>query len=101
MAVVKVTESNFNEILDSGKTVLLDFYAEWCGPCKMVSPIVDQISEENPDIIVGKIDVDDQQEIAEKYGIMSIPTRVVIKNGEVANKGTGVLPKEKLLEWLK
>ncbi len=101
MAVVKVTESNFNEILDSGKTVLLDFYAEWCGPCKMVSPIVDQISEENPDIIVGKIDVDDQQEIAEKYGIMSIPTLVVIKNGEVANKGTGVLPKGKLLEWLK
>ena len=101
MAVVKVTESNFNEILDSGKTVLLDFYAEWCGPCKMVSPIVDQISEENPDIIVGKIDVDDQQEIAEKYDIMSIPTLVVIKNGEVANKGTGVLPKGKLLEWLK
>ncbi len=101
MAVVKVTESNFNEILDSGKTVLLDFYAEWCGPCKMVSPIVDQISEENPDIIVGKIDVDDQQEIAEKYGIMSIPTLVVLKNGEVANKGTGVLPKGKLLEWLK
>ena len=100
MAVVKVTESNFNEILDSGKTVLLDFYAEWCGPCKMVSPIVDQISEENPDIIVGKIDVDDQ-EIAEKYGIMSIPTLVVLKNGEVANKGTGVLPKGKLLEWLK
>lgn len=101
MAVVKVTESNYNEILDSGKTVLLDFYAEWCGPCKMVSPIVDQISEENPDIIVGKIDVDDQQEIAEKYGIMSIPTLVVLKNGEVANKGTGVLPKGKLLEWLK
>ena len=101
MAVVKVTESNFNEILDSGKTVLLDFYAEWCGACKMVSPIVDQISEENPDIIVGKIDVDDQQEIAEKYGIMSIPTLVVLKNGEVANKGTGVLPKGKLLEWLK
>ena len=101
MAVVKVTESNFNEILDSGKTVLLDFYAEWCGPCKMVSPIVDQISEENPDIIVGKIDVDDQQEIAEKYGILSIPTLVVIKNGEVVNKGTGVLPKGKLLEWLK
>ena len=101
MAVVKVTESNFNEILDSGKTVLLDFYAEWCGPCKMVSPIVDQISEENPDIIVGKIDVDDQQEIAEKYRIMSIPTLVVIKNGEVANIGTGVLPKGKLLEWLK
>lgn len=101
MAVVKVTESNFNEILDSGKTVLLDFYAEWCGPCKMVSPIVDQISEENPDIIVGKIDVDDQQAISEKYGIMSIPTLVVIKNGEVANKGTGVLPKGKLLEWLK
>ena len=101
MAVVKVTESNFNEILDSGKTVLLDFYAEWCGPCKMVSPIVDQISEENPDIIVGKIDVDDQQEIAEKYGIMSIPTLVVLKIGEVANKGTGVLPKGKLLEWLK
>ena len=101
MAVVKVTESNFNEILDSGKTVLLDFYAEWCGPCKMVSPIVDQISEKNPDIIVGKIDVDDQQEIAEKYGIMSIPTLVVLKNGEVANKGTGVLPKGKLLEWLK
>ena len=101
MAVVKVTESNFNEILDSGKTVLLDFYAEWCGPCKMVSPIVDQISEENPGIIVGKIDVDDQQEIAEKYGILSIPTLVVLKNGEVANKGTGVLTKGKLLEWLK
>ena len=101
MAVASITNDNIEELLNSGRTLLIDFYADWCGPCRMVAPIVDQIAEEKTDIAVGKINVDEQPELAEKYGVMSIPTLIVIKDGEVVNKGTGVQPKGKLLEWLK
>ena len=100
MAVVQVSDSNFDEIKNSGKTVLLDFYADWCGPCKMVSPIVDQIAEEHPEYVVGKINVDDEEDLAEQFGVMSIPTLVVLKKGEQVNKNVGVIPKAKILEML-
>ena len=101
MAVINVTKENYEEIKNSGKTVLLDFYADWCGPCKMVSPIVDQISEEHPEYLVGKINVDDEDELSESFGVMSIPTLVVLKGGEIAEKSIGFIPKEKILELLK
>ena len=101
MAVINVTKDNFDEVKNSGKTVLLDFYADWCGPCKMVSPIVDQIAEEYPEYVVGKINVDDEDELSEDFGVMSIPTLVVLKGGEVAQKSVGVIPKDKILELLK
>ena len=100
MAGINVTKENYEEIKNSGKTVLLDFYADWCGPCKMVSPMVDQIAEEHPEYIVGKINVDDEEELAESFGVMSIPTLVVLKNGEQAEKSVGVIPKEKILALL-
>ncbi len=101
MAVLKITSENFDEVKNSDKPVLIDFYADWCGPCKMVSPIVDQIAEENPNIIVGKVNVDDEEDLAASFGVMSIPMLVVLKNGEVANKSVGVQPKEKILEMVK
>ena len=101
MAVINVTKDNFDEVKNSGKTVLLDFYADWCGPCKMVSPMVDQIAEEHPEYVVGKVNVDDEDELSENFGVMSIPTLVVLKGGEVAEKSVGVIPKDKILELLK
>lgn len=101
MAVINVTKDNFDEVKNSGKTVLLDFYADWCGPCKMVSPMVDQIAEEHPEYVVGKVNVDDEDELSEDFGVMSIPTLVVLKGGEVAQKSVGVIPKDKILELLK
>ncbi len=100
MSVLKVTKDNFYEVKSSDKTVLLDFYADWCGPCRMVSPIVDEIAEECPDILVGKINVDEEQELAAAYGVMSIPTLVVLKNGEVVNKSMGAKPKAAILSML-
>ena len=99
MSVLKITEDNFDdEVLKSEKTVLIDFYAEWCGPCKMQSPVIDKIAEERQDIKVGKIDVDENQELALKYGVMSIPTLLIIKNGEVTNQFVGLTPKSKIEE---
>lgn len=101
MSVIKITNSNFeSEVLSSDKPVLLDFYADWCGPCRMVGPIVEEIAEERDDIKVGKINVDDDGELAAKFGIVSIPTLIVIKNGEVANKVVGALPKADILALL-
>ncbi len=100
MSVIKVTKDNFEEIRNSDKPVLIDFYADWCGPCRMVSPIVDEIAEERDDIVVGKINVDDDAELAIKFGIVSIPTLVVLKNGEVAKKATGARPKDDILDML-
>jgi thioredoxin 1 len=101
MAVTYVTSENFDEIKNSGKTVLLDFYADWCGPCRMVSPIIDAIAEENPDIIVGKINVDNELELAQAFGVMSIPTIAVLKDGKLVNKSAGARPKSEILEMLK
>ncbi len=102
MSVVKITKDNFeSEVLNSEKTVLLDFYADWCGPCRMVSPIVDAISEEHPEYKVGKINVDEQQELATTFGVMSIPSLFVIKNGEVANQAVGARTKAQILDMLK
>ena len=98
---VKVEKSNFNEIKASDKTVLLDFYADWCGPCRMVAPIIDEISAENPNILVGKINVDEDPELAQAFDITSIPTLVVMKNGEVVNVSMGAKPKQMILDMLK
>ena len=100
MSVKNVTAENYEEIKSSDKPVLLDFFADWCGPCKMVSPIVDQIAEEHPEYVVGKINVDDEEELAAQFGVMSIPTLVVLKGGQVAAKNVGAVPKARILEML-
>ena len=101
MAVITATQDNFEtEVLGSDKTVLVDFWASWCGPCKMLSPVVDQIAEEKDDIKVCKLNVDEQQDIAVKYKVMSIPTLIVFKNGEEVNRSVGVIPKEEILALL-
>ena len=95
MAIIKLTKDNFEqEVLKSEKPVLVDFYADWCGPCQMLSPIVDEVAEERDDIKVGKINVDEQMELAQKYGVMTIPTLLVIKNGEITEKKDLHLPKQ-------
>ena len=101
MSVITITKDNFKqEVSESKKPVLLDFWAAWCGPCRMVSPIVDEIAEERTDIKVGKVNVDEQPELASEFGIMSIPTLVVMKDGEVAAKSVGAAPKEEILSML-
>ena len=100
MAVQKVNLENFESIKNQEKPVLLDFYADWCGPCRMVGPIVEQIADERDDIVVGKINVDENPELAAQFGVMSIPTLVVLKNGEIANQSVGALPKAKILALL-
>lgn len=101
MEVLTITKENFeSEVLQSDKPVLMDFWAVWCGPCRMVSPIVDEIANERDDIKVGKINVDEQSELSQQFGVMSIPTLVVMKNGEIANKAVGALPKDEILALL-
>lgn len=101
MAVITVTKENFeNEILKADKTVLLDFYADWCGPCRMVSPIVDEIAEEHPEFKVGKVNVDEQPELAAQFGVMSIPSLFVMKNGEIVQQSLGAKPKAQILAML-
>ena len=101
MSAININKNNFqNEIMDSEKTVLLDFWAPWCAPCRMVVPIIEEIASERPDIKVGKITVDEQPELASKFGIMSIPTLVVMKNGKIVQQVSGVRPKNAILEML-
>lgn len=100
MSVIKVAANNFEQVTLGEKTVLLDFYADWCAPCRSVSPIVDAIAEENPQYSVGKINVDAEPELAEKFGVMSIPTLVVLKNGKETNRITGAAPKAEILALL-
>lgn len=101
MSVINITNESFeNEVLRADKPVLLDFWAFWCGPCRMVSPIVDEIAEERSDIVVGKINVDEQPALASRFGIMSIPTLVVMKDGKVANHAVGARSKAQILELL-
>lgn len=101
MALMKFTRDNFeSEVLNSPLPVLIDFYADWCGPCRMLGPVIDEIAEEATDFKVGKINIDEQPELTTKYQVMSVPTLVVIKNGEVVNRVTGVTPKQKILDML-
>lgn len=101
MSVMIVNKENFDSVKASKKTVLLDFYADWCGPCRMVSPLVDEIAEENEELLVGKINVDDEPELAQAFGVVSIPMLVVMKGGEVIDQSVGARPKEQILEMVK
>jgi len=100
MSVISVNKDNFNQIKESENTVLLDFYADWCGPCRMVSPIVEEIADENPQYLVGKINVDDEPELSQAFGVVSIPTLVVLKDGKIINQSAGARPKQSILEML-
>lgn len=100
MSILSVNKNNFNSVKASDKPVLLDFYADWCGPCRMVSPLVDEIAEENPQYLVGKINVDQEPELAQVFGVTSIPMLVVMKNGRIIQKSVGTRPKPQILAML-
>lgn len=101
MSVITITNENYeNLVVKADKPVLLDFWASWCGPCRMVSPIVDEIATERTDIVVGKVNVDEQPQLAAKFGVMSIPTLVVMKDGKIVNQAVGARPKAQILAML-
>lgn len=99
MSLLHLTNENFNDLISSGK-VLVDFYAEWCGPCKMISPILEEISMENNSIKIIKINVDEHSDIATKYGVMSIPTLILFENGKEIKKNVGFMPKEDIINFI-
>lgn len=102
MEILQFNESSFKEALSSNKTVLVDFFATWCGPCKMIAPILQEVRDEiGEDIIIGKVDVDDNFDIARSYGIMSVPTLLLFKNGEEIKRAIGFQPKQSILDMLK
>ena len=95
--ITNITKENFDkEVMQAEGTVLIDFWAAWCGPCRMIAPAVEKIAEEHPEVKVCKINIDDEQELAIKYGVMSIPTLMVVKNGEIVNTAVGLRPKEEI-----
>ena len=100
MSAIKINKQNLEELKKSEKPLLLDFYADWCGPCRMVSPIIDEIAGERDDIAVGKINVDAEQQLAAEFEVFSIPTLVVIKNGEVVSRASGARPKAQILAMI-
>lgn len=100
MAVITLTNENFDDIISSAPTVLVDFWAVWCGPCRMLSPIIDEIAEELDTITIGKVNVDEEEDLARRFGIMSIPTLLVFKNGEQTEKSIGVKPKDDIIAML-
>lgn len=102
MAVININKDNFEEeVIKSEKKVLIDFYADWCGPCKMIGPVVEGLADENPNIKVVKVNVDDNSDLAAKYQVMSIPTLIVLNNGEVVNKSVGLISKGEILDLVK
>ena len=101
MSIVHITKANFeDQVLKAPGKVLLDFWATWCGPCRMVAPHLEAIAQDHPEITVGKIDIDQEMELAVRFGIVSIPTLIVMKGGEVAQKAIGYLPKSEILKML-
>ena len=100
MSILHVNKNNFDSVKTSEKPVLLDFYADWCGPCRMVSPIVEEIAEENPQYLIGKINVDQEPELAQRFGVFSIPTLTVIKNGNILSQSAGLKSKAEILSML-
>lgn len=101
MSAININQNNFhNEVMNSEKPVLLDFWAPWCGPCRMVVPIVEQIADERSDIKVGKVNIDEQPELAKQFGVMSIPTLIVMKDGKIINQARGARPKSAILRML-
>ena len=100
MSVIKVNNNNINELINSDKKVLIDFYADWCGPCRMVSPFVEQIAEENPQYIIGKVNVDEEPDLAAQFEVVGIPMLIVFEKGEIVNKVSGARPKHQILKLL-
>ena len=100
MSVLKIDKNNFDAICNEGKAVLIDFYADWCGPCRMMAPVVEEIATENANVIVGKINVDDEPELAQKFGVMSIPTLIVLRDGKESARSTGARPKAQVQAML-
>ena len=101
MSEIHVNKNNFNEVVSGGKPVLLDFFADWCGPCRMVAPIIEEIAAEHPEYVVGKVNVDDEGELAQQFGVMSIPMLAVLRDGKVVAQSVGARPKEDILAMLK
>ena len=101
MSVLHVNKNNFDSVKNSEKTVLLDFYADWCGPCRMVSPIVEEIAAENPQYLIGKINIDKEPELVQEFHVLSIPTLTVIRDGNVISQSSGARPKAEILAMLK
>lgn len=98
--ILSINQTNFDDILAAEKTVLLDFYADWCGPCRMVAPFVEEIAQENPQLLVGKINVDEEPELANQFRIMSIPTLMVIRDKKIMDQEMGAVPKHQILAML-
>ena len=100
MSVLHINKNNFDLVINSEKPVLLDFYAEWCGPCRMVSPLLEQIAEEYPQYLVAKVNVDEEPELASQFGVSSIPLLAAVKDGKIINKAAGARPKQQILKLL-